>query len=717
MMSLHRQNRSRHTASSRKPSHCHTARFDLEQLETRTFLSAAVESVTGTGNNLANTVWGSAGSDLIRLAAAAYANGVNTPALSNNLSARSISNTLNNQADPNDPAQDLATIDQNSLSDYGYAFGQFMDHDLDLTLDGGAAFNIPVAAGDPIGPNAMPFTRSQTDPLSGTGTSNPLEQVTVVTSYFDLSQVYGSSQVVADALRTFSGGLMKTSAGNMLPYDNSTYFTPEQITALNMANDAHLVSTDQLFAAGDRRANENIELTAIQTLFVRNHNQLASRLQNSHPDWTDEQIYQEARKLNIAQYQSIVYNEWIPAVLGINALPTYGGYKTNVDATISTEFSTVAFRFGHSLLSANIGRETNQATPIFDVSKAGTEISLAQAFFNPNLLNPSGVVDPLTGHTSSDIGPLLKAMADGVSQANDLLAVGDIRNLLFGPLGAGGEDLMARDIQRARDHGITDYNSLRVAMGLPAVTSFAQITSDVKVQQELAAAYPGGVNTIDPFEGGLAEGHVAGSDVGPLFQAIMVDQFTRLRDGDRFFYLNENLNADERQILQQGNTLAEVISANTPITNLQADVFLFKASISGTVTVGTGRSGSLLDPGRFRSRGSMEMPGYTVQLEDAAGVVLATTTTDSQGHYSFNQLSGPSSDPLVGSGVSAVGTYQVVLVMTAGMTAASPTTMAVTINRGGVNVRGMNFYVGTSNSGPSDPGWWHSGGEWGRWKQ
>ena len=128
--------------------------------------------------------------------------------------------------------------------------------------------------------------------------------------------MYGSSQDVADALRTFKGGLLKTSPGNMLPYDNTTYFTPAQITALNMANDAQEVAESQLFAAGDVRANENVELTALETLFFAITIAIATGLAKSHPNWSDEQLYQEARKLNIAEYQSIVYNEWIPAVLG-----------------------------------------------------------------------------------------------------------------------------------------------------------------------------------------------------------------------------------------------------------------------------------------------------------------------------------------------------------------------------------------------------------------
>ena len=238
MQSHQIRNGSRVASPSRPHRSRHRRSNQWENLETRVHFSTAVESVNGTGNNLANSNWGSAGSDLLRLAAAAYADGVSAPALPNDLRARAISNLLNNQADPSDPSRDIATIDANSLSDFGYAFGQFMDHDLDLTPDGGASLPIAVAADDPIGPNAMPFTRSATDPATGTSTTNPSQQITTVTSYLDLSQVYGSTQTVADALRTFTGGLLKTSAGNMLPYDNTSFFTQAQIDALNMANDS-----------------------------------------------------------------------------------------------------------------------------------------------------------------------------------------------------------------------------------------------------------------------------------------------------------------------------------------------------------------------------------------------------------------------------------------------------------------------------------------------
>jgi hypothetical protein len=653
------------------------------QINPSALSSSGIRSFDGTGNNLANPNLGAAGTDLLRVSPAAYADGISTPALPQDQSARAISNLLNDQTDPNNPSQDLNTVDANNLSDFGYVWGQFIDHDMSLTpTNSGESLPISVAPGDPIG--SLPFERSSFDPNTGTSTSNPRQQVNAVSSFLDLSQVYGSTATVADALRTHVGGQLKTSPGDLLPLNNTTYFTVGQLTALNMANDAQAVPSSQLFATGDVRGNENLELTALQTLFVRNHNRLAAALQKEHPDWSDEQLYQEARKLNIAEEQIITYTEYLPDLLGPNALPAYTGYNPNVDPAIATEFSTVAFRFGHSLLSSNIERANNNGLDIPDVA-GGSSIPLSQDFFDPNLLNTTGVVDPLTGHTSSDIGAILKGDADGVAQAMDPLAIRDVRNLLFGNGGQGGEDLIARDIQRARDDGIGSYNQVRVAYGLAPVTSFAQITSNVTVQKELQQAY-GSVDNIDPFEGGLAEDHVQGSDVGPLFQKIMVDQFTRLRDGDRFFYLNEQFSPDELNLLRQGNTLTKVIEANTTVTNLQSDVFVFKASISGTVSRDR-------DGGHATPRGP-GLAGVTVQLKDDSGNVLATTMTDSQGHYRFDQQTG----------IGGTGNYTVSLVVPSGFTQTSANPSTILISRGDVNVSGVNFVVAAARQDTSTPG-------------
>jgi hypothetical protein len=661
------------TQDSLTPPHRHAHAHWTRDAQTS---AAGFRPIDGTGNNPAHPGWGVAGTDLLRVSPAAYADGVSAPSLPQGQSARAISNLLNDQTDPNNPSQDLNTVNSKSLSDFAYVWGQFIDHDMSLTPDGGASFPIPVAAGDPIGPNALPFTRSQFDPKTGTGPGNPRQQVNVNTAFLDLSQVYGSNPVVADALRTHVGGRLKTSPGDLLPLDNTTSFTPAQVAALNMQNSAMQVPESSLFAAGDVRANENIELTAMQTLFVRNHNRLAAQLQAAHPGWGDERLYQEARKINSAQEQIITYTEFLPAILGPNALPAYRGYNPNVNPGIATEFSTVGFRFGHSLLSGTVGRDQNNGLGIADVNPNGSGVDLAQDFFDPTLINPGGITDPLTGHTSSDVGAILKADADNGANEMDPLVIRQVRNLLFGPEGAGGQDLIARDLQRARDHGIGDYNTLRAAYGLPKVTSFAQVTSNVQVQQELAQAYPGGVNTIDAFEGVLAEDHVPGADVGPLTRAILVDQFTRLRDGDRFFYLNERWSPEELNLLRQADTLGKMIQINTGITNLQGNVFFFKGSISGTVSTTSGGGG-------HRGASSAGLPGVTVQLEDDGGNVLATTVTDGHGRYRFDQFTG----------VAGTGNYTVRLVVPSGFTQTSADPPAILISRGDLNVAGVDFAV------------------------
>ena len=173
--------------------------------------------------------------------------------------------------------------------------------------------------------------------------------------------------------------------------------------------------------------------------------------------------------------------------------------------------------------------------------------------------------------------------------------------------------------------------------------------------------------------------------MGPLFTTILADQFTRLRDGDRFFYLNETFNQDELNILAQGNTLAKVIEANTHITNLQSDVFLFQASISGTVFYDLNGNG-------HKDRLDIGLPGITVQLLNADGGIVATTKTDRFGNYTFTQLSGPSADPADGPGLSATGTYTVNVVLPPVLKQTGKTE-AIPITKGGTNVHDVDVGV------------------------
>src|SRR3989440_7316114 len=183
----------------------------------------------------------------------------------------------------------------------------------------------------------------------------------------------------------------------------------------------------------------------------------------------------------------------------------------------------------------NNGNEVHDAEP------------LAGVFFNPPIVEQTG------------IDPIMKYLASSNAEEIDNKIVDGVRNFLFGPPGAGGLDLASLNIQRGRDHGLADYNSTRAAMGLGRVTTFSQITSDPVVAAQLQSVY-GSVDNVDLWVGGLAEDHVRGSNVGPTFQRILVNQFTRLRDGDRFWYERDLSGADLAMV--RGTTLAHVISAN-----------------------------------------------------------------------------------------------------------------------------------------------------------
>jgi hypothetical protein len=570
--------------------------------------SQGVEPINGVGNNLANPTLGAAGTDFARITAANFADGVDAPNGQNLPSARVVSNLIANQ--------DLNGVEQNlnnnrSMSDWVYAWGQFIDHDIDLTQGSDVPMNIPIPAGDPTfdptgqGNLSIPFDRSQTAPGTGTSASNPAQFVNQDTSFIDGSMIYGSDAATAAALRTFVGGQLKTSADNLLPYNTM---------GLNMADNTG-VPESTLFAAGDVRANENVELTNITTLFVREHNYQATLLAKAHPTWTDQQLYNGARQIVIGEIQSITYNEWLPALMGNNALTPYRGYNPKVNPSIDAEFASAAFRL-HTLLDDDVQFLDNNGNPLPNLPA----LALAADFFQPGVVAEPG-----------EVAGNLKYLSSDNTQEVDEQTVDGLRNALFpdapviNNVEVGASDLIADDIQRGRDEGDPTYNQMRVALGEKPVTSFAQITSNVQLQHELQQLY-GNVNNVELFVGLMGEDHLPGSSLGPTEQALLARQFEALRDGDRFFYEN----ADPSGLVWQLNntTLAQIIERNTTLTNLQPDVFFFYSNIRGTITV---PFGDQKEPGHSPS----PLAGVTVELIQS-GQVIETTTTNAQGVYQFD---------------------------------------------------------------------------------
>ena len=627
----------------------------VEPLEARSMMAVTpglplpVQSYDGTGNNLAHLEWGSTDEQLLRRSPAAYADGISSAAGPARPSARAISNLL-----AESPAGGITN--DRDLTAMVYAWGQFLAHDTDLTGSSSPREALPIAvpSGDPwfdpagAGTMTIAMSRSAFDPASGTSLANPRQQTNAITAWIDGSEIYGTDATRNAALREHAGGRMLTSAGGLLPFNTS---------GLANANDAHVVADSRLFIAGDVRANENPELLSLHTLFVREHNRVAAAAAAQHPDWTDERLFQHARRIVIAELQHVTYDEFLPALLGAprpggDGIAPWSGYRPNVNAGISTEFATAAFRLGHSLLGDDIRFLDGSGNPVRD------DLALRDAFFNPVPVSEVG------------IDPLLKYLASDRAQELDTKVVDDVRNFLFGATGQGGFDLASINIQRGRDHGLADYNSVRVAYGLPRLTSFAEITPDISVQQSLQKAY-GSVNAIDLWVGGLAEKHLPGSSLGATFTRIIVDQFTRLRDGDRYWYQNVLPGTVVAEI--QRTTLADIIARNTGLTNLQPDVFTFHASIGGTAFSDGNRDG-------IRQSTERGLATATVSLLDAAGVLIATTTADPSGRYLFTGLE--------------LGTYRVSVSWNTGTGSVSQTSQPVTITRG-IDLRGIDLAVAT----------------------
>ena len=388
----------------------------------------------------------------------------------------------------------------------------------------------------------MPLNRSLYDKATGTNIGNPRQQVNEITGWIDASNVYGSDLERANALRTNDGtGRLRTSAGNLLPFNTD-----------GLANAGG--SSDALFLAGDVRANEQVGLTAMHTLFVREHNRLADEIADRDPSLDGEEIYQQARRLVVAFMQVITYREFLPVLLGRNGIGRYQGYDSGLDASIMNGFSAASYRMGHSLLSPQLLRLDADGDEV-----AAGHLPLREAFFRPDQL------------TNQGIDSLLRGLASQVCQDLDVYVVDDVRNFLFGDPGEGGFDLASLNIQRGRDHGLPGYNDTRQALGLPRVESFADVSSDEEVQRRLASVYER-VDDIDLWVGGLAEDQLPGAMVGQLIFRMVKLQFEALRDGDRFWY-QRSLDDGERRMVEN-TTLADIVRRNTNIgSELPNDVF------------------------------------------------------------------------------------------------------------------------------------------------
>lgn len=478
-----------------------------------------VRTYDGFCNNVLNPKWGSVQTKFLRKGTSIIFNIDKLP------NARLVSNVICKETAPRP--------NRRGMSELVTYFGQFIDHTITETENSKTAWPIEVPAGDPVfaDGSTIPFFRTRQE---GFGVlASPLNGLS---AYIDGASVYGPHEEDARSLRTLKGGMLRLDASGSLPRDSLGFFL-----------------------AGDMRVNENPLLTTLHTLWAREHNRVAAEVVAAFPTLNDEDVYQLARAVTVAELQAVTFYEFVPAILG-RSIRKYPGYTRWRRAGITAEFSTVGFRVGHTLVNSHITA----------ISSGGGKKRrlLRESFFNPKVYLDDGIDALARGmlHTRA-----AEVDAEVTDEVRDFLVTGDAARTLH-------LDLASLNVQRGRDHGMPSYNSMRIAYRLRPYFRFSQITPDVAMQRKLQEVY-GTVSKIDPWIGGIAEKHKSGS-LGELFGAIWEEQFALLRDGDRFYFEKDGLFTAEQ--IAKIPTLKSLIGDRSAIGNVMKNVIVRNTGVKAS---------------------------------------------------------------------------------------------------------------------------------------
>ncbi|GBB83499.1 hypothetical protein RclHR1_10200006 [Rhizophagus clarus] len=413
-------------------------------------------------------------------------------------------------------------------------WGQFANLDIVNTASTGENLGIYIPPDDPnyisqyfVGPSNQPLTDTF---LPFNRTIGPIRNgINRITSFLDGSLIYGVDDIESARVRDKEGGLGKFRL-NYIDSDDGKFGYPL----------VDGVTGEYIFAIADHKG-KNLFINTIMLILMREHNRKCDELYAQHKNqWSDEDYFQEARRWVIAIIQRITYLEYLSVVLG-TPLPTYNGYNASLNPSIDSFFATVTSRYGHSELS-----------DVYDiVNKDGAKL----AELPLNALQTNNVLE------TYGVPTLILSLALQRQEEVDIFYADQMR--AFRPIGKV-QDIASLDIVRGRDRGVPFYNDAREAFGLGRAVEFSDISQDQEVQNRLQSTY-GSVDLVESIIGGLAETHVQGSLIGPLFHSSFTQQWTLIRDSDRFWFEGTDAGFTPAEIDEIRNTtLLSVIQRNTP---------------------------------------------------------------------------------------------------------------------------------------------------------
>ncbi|KAM6426630.1 dual oxidase 2 [Liasis olivaceus] len=524
-----------------------------------------IQRYDGWYNNLMQHKHNSAGSRLSRLLPANYADGVyqalQEPHVPN---ARRLSNEVA-KGNSEMPSRKNRTV-------LGVFFGFHVLSEISEADNPGCPaefLNLLIPPGDPVfDPSSsqqvvLPFQRMRWAAGTGRSPNNPREMVNGVTGWLDGSAIYGSSHSWSDSLRSFSRGMLLSGTKDGFP--KQTEVNSLMWKALDPSTGRG--GSQGIFEFGNAKGNENVFLQAMSIVWFRYHNYWAEKLAKQNPGWSDEDVFQHARKRVIATYQNIVLYEWLPTFLENRTITDYEGYKQHVDSRISPEFLVASALFLGTRVPSGVYMRNSSCffRNVSDINgQPSPALRLCNNYWsreNPNL------------QTGEDVDDLLLGMSSQITKLEDNIVVEDLRDYWYGTVKYSRMDFVASWIQRGRDLGLSTYNKAREFFRLQPAKNWTDIKQKNRKILELTAnLYGNNPDHLELLLGGMLE------EDETLFQAIIEDQFVRLRDGDRFWFENtkNGLFTSEEIEAIKNTTFHDVLVAVIYSDNIQADVFIWK---------------------------------------------------------------------------------------------------------------------------------------------
>nr|XP_015923608.1 dual oxidase isoform X2 [Parasteatoda tepidariorum] len=369
-----------------------------------------------------------------------------------------------------------------------------------------------------------------------------------------------TSEAWVNSMRNFVNGTFRMGPSGFPPRNHER----APLHSYPPSDHLRLLSPERMFLLGDPRVHQNPALLSLGILFYRWHNVIATKIVTEHPDWSDEEVFQKARRWVIATLQNVIFYEYLPVLLMEN-VTAYKGYQADLHPGVSHVFQSAAFRFGHTLIPPGIYKRNAECE--FRKTLSGYPAKrLCSTWWDPDKVEDG-------------IEEIIMGMASQIAEKEDNVICSDVRDRLFGSLEFSRRDLAALNVMRGRDNGLPDYNTVRKHFRFPGLSNWSDINPQLmetnpQILEDIKTLYKN-FDEIDLYIGGMLE--TEAGRPGPLFRTIIRQQFERIRDADRFWFENPGVFTKDEVEQIKKVTLKDIVISTTDIPegSIQNSLFIW----------------------------------------------------------------------------------------------------------------------------------------------